>query len=858
MVCRYGAIASRVEFVKMNPLRVGLSHLERFCMDSLLTVQLASVAAELGIGASQVESVVCLADAGNTVPFITRYRKEQTGNLDEEQIRAVLARITALRQLAERAATILRLIESQGKLTPELKREIEAADSLKRLEDLYLPYRPKKQTRASAARELGLEPLAEAIWSAVADVVDLESTAAGYVDPSKELPTTAEVLQGAADILAERISEHADVRAISRRHAWKGGRLATAAVDAAAENAQAYRDYFNHSEPVGKIPPHRVLAFNRGESAGALRVKFEWDHAAVEAEIARFLHIEAHRFAWFLASCLADAVDRLIHPSLEREVRRELTERAEAQAVAVFARNLRNLLLSPPLAGRRVLAIDPGFRTGCKVVVLDEHGNLLATDLVYVTGSAEKQAATKARLAGLLQTHQANLIVIGNGTACRETEELVAAMIAELSPETQYVIANEAGASIYSTSTVAREEFPALDAIERGTISIGRRMQDPLSELVKIEPQHIGVGMYQHDVDEKTLKESLDQVIESCVNYVGVDLNTASSALLRYVSGLNQLTARRIVEWRAQHGSFRSRAQLLEVPGIGPTKYTQAAGFLKIRGGADPLDATWIHPESYPLARQVLLKLGIAEDAGIAAGALQADLRDRLAALDIAALAGELEAGLPTLRDIVDALARPGRDPRADLPGPVFKKDILKMSDLTPGMELRGTVLNVVDFGAFVDVGLKESGLVHVSQMSSQFIRSPHDVVSVGDVVTVWVLSIEAERKRVSLSMIKPGTPQVKSRRPEQKPSERAAQSIAPSAATGPAATTVAAADGAAAINGRPAATTPTPKQRSAAKQPQPARAERKAPPLSPGAQAGEEPLRTFGQLKQFWNKKSP
>ena len=827
-------------------------------MDSLLTVQLSSVAAELGIGAGQVENVVRLADEGNTVPFITRYRKEQTGNLDEVQIRLVLARITAQRQLAERAATILRLIESQGKLTPQLKQQIEAADSLKRLEDLYLPYKPKKQTRASAARERGLEPLADAIWNAVPELADLDSAATEYVDPAKELPTTTEVLQGATDILAERISEQADVRAIARRHAWKVGRLSSAAIDAAAESGQPYRDYFNHSEPVGKMPPHRVLAFNRGESAGALRVKFEWDQPAVQSEIGRFLKIETHRFAGLLTNCLADAVDRLVHPSLEREVRREMTERAEAQAVAVFARNLRNLLLSPPLAGRRVLAIDPGFRTGCKVVVLDENGNLLTTDLVYVTGSAEKQTATKTKLAGLLQTHQVNLIAIGNGTACRETEEMVAGMIAELAPETQYVIVNEAGASIYSTSTIAREEFPALDATERGTISIGRRMQDPLSELVKIEPQHIGVGMYQHDLDEKTLKESLDEVIESCVNYVGVELNTASSALLRHVSGLNQLTARRIVEWRAQHGSFRSREQLLDVPGIGQTKYTQAAGFLKIRDGADPLDATWIHPESYPLARQVLARLGAEVGTGKGAGALPADLRDRLAELDVEALAKELQAGLPTLRDIIDALARPGRDPRADLPGPIFKKDILKMSDLAPGMELRGTVLNVVDFGAFVDVGLKESGLVHVSQMSSQFITSTHDVVSVGDVVTVWVLSVDAERKRVSLGMIKPGTPQVRSRRPEQKPAATAAKPALAGAEPG----TAAARDGDGASR-KPAvpapATSPAAKQRPAAKPPQPARADRKpAPPLSAGAQAGEEPLRTFGQLKQFWNKKDP
>jgi uncharacterized protein len=832
-------------------------------MSSPLDVQLSSVAAELGIGAPQVESVVQLADEGNTVPFITRYRKERTGNLDEEQIRAVLARVTAWRQLAERAGTILRLIESQGKLTDELRRQIEEADSLKRLEDLYLPYKPRKQTRASAARERGLEPLADAIWNAAAELGDLEAAAASCVDPAKELPSVADVLVGAADILAERISEDAEVRAVARRLAWKGGRLKSAATETAGEKGQSYRDYFNHSEPVGKVPPHRVLAFNRGESDGALRVKFEWDQPAVESEIARRLRLENHRFADFLKRCLTDSVDRLIHPGLEREVRRELTERAEAQAVAVFARNLRNLLLAPPLTGRRVLAIDPGFRTGCKIIVLDENGNVLANDLIYVTGPAEKQAATRNRLAALLATHGVTLVAIGNGTACRETEELVAATIAELASDVQYLIVNEAGASIYSTSAIAREEFPDLDATVRGTISIGRRTQDPLSELVKIEPQHIGVGMYQHDVNLKTLRESLDQVIESCVNYVGVELNTASSALLRYVSGLNQLTARRIVEWRAQNGSFQNREQLLEVPGIGQATFTQAAGFLKIRDGNEPLDATWIHPESYPIARRLMAHLGRADESPDHAGPLTADLRDRLAMLDAEGLARELDTGVPTLKDMIDALARPGRDPRADLAGPIFKKDVLKMSDLTPGMELRGTVLNVVDFGAFVDVGLKESGLVHVSEMSAQYIRSPHDVVSVGDVVTVWVLAVDAERKRVSLSMIKPGTPlPARGRRSDRKP----VASPAPAAAAPVPAASVATA---VAVAETPASTTDeiaveaVPAERSAKtghppKRPHHQKKERKPPPLSTGALSGEEPLRSFGQLKQFWNKKGP
>jgi protein Tex len=810
-------------------------------MDSPPAVRFDSVAAELGIGAAQVESVVSLADDGNTVPFITRYRKERTGNLDEEQIRNVLARVAELRQLAERTATILRLIDAQGKLTPELRQAIERADSLKRLEDLYLPFKPRKQTRASAARERGLEPIADAIWNQSPELTDLETAAAALVDPAKELPGTAEVLAGAADILAERISENADIREIARKVTTRTGRLTAAATDPTAEKSLPFRDYFNYSEPVTKIPPHRVLAMNRGDNAGALRVKLEWDQAQAVAEIGRFLKLDQHRFGSFLQRCLEDGTDRLIHPSLEREVRRELTEKAEAQAVSVFARNLRNLILQPPLPGRRVLAIDPGFRTGCKVAVLDENGGLVVHDVIYATGSDEKRAAIKAKLASLLQTHNCPLVAIGNGTACRETEELVAETIAELAPEVQYVIVNEAGASIYSTSSVAREEFPDLDATVRGTVSIGRRLQDPLSELVKIEPQHIGVGMYQHDVNSKTLRESLDQVIESCVNYVGVDLNSASAPLLSYVSGLNQLTARRIVEWRKEHGSFQCRSQLLEVPGIGDAKFTQAAGFLKIRDGAEPLDNTWIHPESYPAARQVVAKLAAETGAANVALPLGSESREALARLPVEAVAAELQVGVPTLRDIVDSLARPGRDPRSELAGPIFRKDILKMSDLVEGMELRGTVLNVVDFGAFVDVGLKESGLVHVSRMATHFISSPHDKVSVGDVVTVWVLGVDIERKRVSLSMVPPGTPLPQ--RGRRAPSE--------SRPASPPAETTAASPPAAEVPNRPAAPAKPPPAKRPHRKP-----DRPAAPLSAAAIKVEEPLRGFDQLKEFWKKK--
>lgn len=721
-------------------------------------INLAVVARELGLSVSQVENVVALADEGNTVPFITRYRKERTGNLDEEQIRAVLERVDLRRQVADRAEAILKAIESQGKLTPALRSSIERADTMKLLEDLYLPYRPKKRTRASQARDRGLELLADTIWHQSVDLSNLLQGAAEFVDPAKEVPSAQDALQGAADILAERISEDVNVRTAARRTAWKIGRLRTAAVDESAEKAQPFRNYFDFEQPATKLPPHRILAMNRGEQEEALRVKFLWDESEPRSELARVLRLSNHKFGEFLFRCLDDALSRLIAPSLEREIRRELTEQAQAHAVQVFAKNMRSLLLQPPLAGQRVLAIDPGFRTGCKVVVLDETGKPLTTDVVNILGSAA-QSSARSRITELLREHQVKLIAIGNGTACRETEELVAQVIADNFPEARYLIVNEAGASTYSTSPIAREEFPDEDATVRGTISIGRRLQDPLSELVKIEPQHIGVGLYQHDVDEKQLVQSLNQVIESCVNHVGVDLNTASVALLKHVSGLNQSTARKIVEWRLENGKFSTRAQLKKVPGIGPATFTQAAGFLKIRAGEEPLDATWIHPESYPTARKLLSK-ALPDDPSIgkAKGAIPPTMRERLVGVEVTSLATEFGVGVPTLQDIVDSLCRPGRDPRGDLPGPLFRHGVLKVEDLQPGMELQGTVNNVVDFGAFVDIGVKESGLVHISQLSTGYVKSPHDVVSVGDVVTVWVVSVDLARSRIALTRIQPGS----------------------------------------------------------------------------------------------------
>lgn len=739
-------------------------------------MDLARVANELRLTVEQVRQTVLLLDDGNTVPFITRYRKERTGNLNEEQIRAIEERVQSLRQIAERAADILRLIDSQSKLTDALRAEIERADSLKRLEDLYLPFRPKRRSRATIARERGLEPLAESVWNRSLSQAALNDAASPYINPEFELPDAASVLAGVADILAERISDDADLRERCRTVARQTGRITSVGTKAADQSHPDFRDYFDYTEPVGKMPPHRILALNRGEEQKALRVAFVWDEALAQRAAAEHLRLEQHSCREFLTTCAHDALTRFIHPALEREVRRDLTEKAERHAITVFAQNLRQLLLQPPLRDQRILAIDPGFRTGCKLAALDEFGNVLAVDLMHIVGSADRRAEARAKLAAFLREHRCSVIAIGNGTACRETEELVGELIATDCPDSRYIVVNEAGASIYSTSSVAQQEFGELDATARGTISIGRRLQDPLSELVKIEPQHIGVGMYQHDLNAKQLKEALDHVVESCVNYVGVDLNTASHSLLTHVSGFNQKIARQVVEHRDRGGRFLNRKQLLDVPGVGPATFTQAAGFLKLDGD-EPLDNTWIHPESYEVARMLLARCELSPDM-LRPGADRSQLRERLTAVDVPQLAAELSVGVPTLTDIIEALLRPGRDPRADLPLPIFRKGVLSLDDIEVGMELQGTVINVVDFGAFVDVGLKDSALIHISQLGAHFVRSPHDVVAIGDVVTAWVLSVDRERKRVGLTRIPPDAPRRSARR-EAQPAERSVAATA-------------------------------------------------------------------------------
>ena len=1075
-------------------------------MDNPIQVDLGRIAQDLQIRRVQVESVVQLLDDGNTVPFITRYRKERTGNLNEVIIHEIQLRVQRLRELAERKETILKAIEAQGKMSPDLAAAIRAADNPKRLEDLYLPFKPKKRTKASDARERGLEPLAFRIWTRDETLVNLNASASEFINAEKGVNTVEKVLEGVGHILAEAISEMAMVRDAVRKVVWKTGKVVTTKSEMPEGQGLEYRDYFDYSEPIAQIPPHRVLAINRGDKEGPLKVRLEVSRPDVESVLYSQLPLEGHPHGDLFRAAAIDSLDRLILPSMEREVRRDLSEAAEKHAVEVFARNLGSLLLQPPIPKQVVMAIDPGFRTGCKIAILDPSGNLLDQTVIFPHAPQGHRSEAKVTIKDLVGKYEVGVVAIGNGTACRETEELIAEIIAEgtrfsqgegsptpeasepppvsaapspesvgageaaaasdtipaphqevghvetpaesppphvaaesepvdhhqpihsgenhlaptepaqpdptpvsqsqglsegealgngsggdshpqdeahssipteapvealppisgsapafdlfkalppisggapdsdpthggetpaseshsspeassttvmegdgdgpghahpaseltegaragehaptgdhlpvptethsvhvggepppapaatsesepesspiepaapsssaetadhlpspteatattaeesaavespseaaAHPETtppaagpqqgggrpprqgrsggqgkqdsrnrsqkprpplpppppqtppephpadalvahlSYVIVNEAGASVYSTSQAGRDELPEFDATLRSGVSIGRRLQDPLSELVKIEPQSIGVGLYQHDVNPKQLKETLESVISSCVNFVGVDLNTASVPLLRHVSGLNQLTARRIVNFRKEKGPFARRSQLSEVEGIGPATFTQAAGFLKLTDGDNPLDRTWIHPESYPAAIKLLEKFGHTPEI-VQDKVRLPELRTQLSQAEVPALAAELEIGEFTLRDIIEALSRPERDPRDDLPKPIFKKGVLKLEDLTAGMELKGTVLNVVDFGAFVDIGLKDSGLVHISQLANRYIKSPHDVVSVGDVVTVWVMGVNQERKRVSLTMVKPGT----------------------------------------------------------------------------------------------------
>jgi protein Tex len=835
-------------------------------MAPVIVTEYARLARELAIDSDAIARTVGLLDAGNTVPFITRYRRDHTGGLDEQQIGRIRECITKLRQLEDRKQTILRSIESQNKLTDDLRREIEQADSVKRLEDLYLPYRPKKQSLATRAREQGLGPLAAEIFAGDKACENLDARAADFINVDKGVTDAALALLGAGHILAEEFSERADLRQRARKIYRKSGRLFSTKIEDNEKKNRVFRDYLDFREAVHHIPPHRVLAINRGERANVLRVKIESDEGAIEWQAVELLVPPEHPHKDFLTGCVKDALSRLVLPSLERETRRDLTEKAETHAVEVFAQNLRHLLLQPPLTGRRVLAIDPGFKNGCKLAVLDEFGALLDHALIHVVGSEEQLAADRAKLVELIRQNRLSVVAIGNGTACRQTEQLIAEILGnELTGEdVHYVMVNEAGASVYSTSEIGREEFPQCDAIERSAISIGRRLQDPLSELVKIDPASIGVGLYQHDTRPKHLKDSLDDVVQSCVSFVGVELNSASGALLRYVSGMNQLTARRVYEHRHQHGPFTSRQQLLDVNGFGEATFVQAAGFLKIERGANPLDATWIHPENYAAAERLLAKLAV-EPATLAEAGTADRISQLVAPLDRQQLADELGIGRLTVDDMIEALCKPGRDPRSDLPPPIFRKDVVKFEDLAVGMELRGTVLNVVDFGAFVDVGLSDSGLVHVSQLSTGFVRNPHEVIAVGDQVGVWVASIDKDRRRVALTMIPPGTekerPPKRERPPRRPPPKVAAAAV--STGDQPAA---AQPEQRQRRDQRPAAPRRRddrpqrrddrdrrPPQRSGAFE---KRAAKKLVPITKEMEEGKEAMRTFGDLLQFHRKK--
>ncbi len=1074
----------------------GVRLIRRTTMTDTVTIDLRQAARGLNIPLKQVEAVVELLDEGNTVPFITRYRKDRTGGLDEEQVRDIQDRLTKTRLLAERKQTILRSIEAQGKLNEKLSKQILGATTTKRLEDLYLPYKPKKQTLATQARERGLDQFAQEIMDAAEACANLDARAADYANPDKQVPTPAEALLGAGHIIAERFGEQAEIRQklreimqrtgviISSRATVESkvgekqdkpaaetitsiataptteGRSVTAVPDlvaagdavaqfdassadanyipaeSAAETAiaptgpvhaidsadveasavepaphvacespaddsasadettnsvsvtpsaevisstlavddsaslavhgaetvasasdeitaaqvrsadvamssadttapapgptaaqrkqlerqkakaaqqakreqqkkkleekriKAYSDYFEYREEIRKMPPHRVLALNRGEKSKVLRVKLEYDlQAMIEAAETTLVPAE-HPHAEYLKNCARSALTRLILPSLEREARRELTDRAELHAVVVFAKNLRNLLLQPPVHDRRVLAIDPGYKSGCKLAALDQFGNLLEHGVVFLIGKPERREEAKQKVVELINKYQLTAVAIGNGTACREAEKFVAEIFEnELKDQNiAYVIVNEAGASVYSTSRTGREEFPEYDATTRGGISIGRRLLDPLSELVKIDPDSIGVGLYQHDVKAKHLRTSLDETVASCVNYVGVDVNMASPDLLRYVSGLNQLTARRLYDYRREHGPFRNREQLRQVPGIGDSSFVQAAGFLKISKGDNPLDSSWIHPESYDVALKLLERLGFQPE-DLSDKAKTAEIAEKASSVNLDETAAQLGVGSLTLKDILEQLSRPGRDPREDLPQPVFKHGILKLEDLTAGMELTGTVLNVVDFGCFVDIGMHDSGLVHVSHLADRYIRDPHEVVAVGDIVKVWVISVDKERRRVSLTMIQPGSE--KPRQPRHTPRPGAHADGQPGAEQGAATT-----DGASQERGprppRPQGQRP-PRQDGRAPQGQrpprpegerrgseggrprdgerrrdgrgPNRRDQRPPrqhgpiefkakpapktPISEKMKEGKEPLRTFGDLMQFYTLKN-
>ncbi|WP_265423170.1 Tex family protein [Bacillus velezensis] len=709
------------------------------------------IAEETALSQKHVESVIRLLEDGNTVPFIARYRKEQTGSMDEVQIQAISERWQYIQNLTQRKEEVIRLISEQDKLTDGLKQKIEQAVKLQEVEDLYRPFKQKRKTKATVAKSKGLEPLADYILSLPKEN-RLHDVADQYISAEKEVASREEAIEGAKHIIAEQISDDPHFRKWIRQETYKKGILTSAADKSAADDEKnVYEMYYEYEEPIQKVVPHRVLAMNRGEKEGILKIAIEPPADQIKAYLEK--QIIKHRetpVKETLKEAIEDSYKRLIQPAIERDIRKELSEKADAQAIHIFAENLRKLLLQPPMKGKVVLGVDPAFRTGCKLAVVDETGKVLKIDVIYPHAPVKKTAEARKKIKELLDRYEVEVVAIGNGTASRETEQFVVDVLKETERDIYYVIVNEAGASVYSASEIAREEFPDFQVEERSAVSIARRLQDPLAELVKIDPKSVGVGQYQHDVSQKHLNESLRFVVETVVNQVGVNVNTASAALLQYVAGLSKTVAGNIVKKREELGKFTNRKELKDIPRLGAKTYEQCIGFLRVPGGREPLDRTGIHPESYKETKALLKKLQLtADQIG------SADVKEKISALPLSETAEELGIGEITLADICGQLTRPERDPRDEVPKPLLKKDVLQLEDLKEGMELQGTVRNVVDFGAFVDIGVKQDGLVHISKLSNQFVKHPLDVVSVGDIVTVWVEGVDVQKGRVSLSMVK-------------------------------------------------------------------------------------------------------
>ncbi|MCI8699766.1 MAG: RNA-binding transcriptional accessory protein [Clostridia bacterium] len=714
-------------------------------MDKLIN----QIAEELSIKYSQAENTIKLIDEGNTIPFIARYRKEVTGGLSDEILRNFNDRLMYLRNLEERKAEVVKSIDEQGKLTDELLQEIAICKTLAEVEDIYRPYKQKKKTRATVAKAKGLEPLANIILEQT-ETKDINKIAEEFVSEEKEVLSANDAIAGALDIIAEQISDEPKFRKYIKKICYRYGTLVTSATK--PDEKSNYEMYYDYKEVVSKIPSHRILAINRGETEEFLKVKIEKDENKIIFYIERDIIKGTNQFTEMLKATILDSFKRLIEPSIDREIRSDLTEKAEEQAIKVFGQNAKQLLLGAPIKGKTVMGFDPAYRTGCKIAVIDDTGKVLDTETVYPTAPQNDVVGSKSKLLALIEKDKIDMIAIGNGTASRESEMFVADMLKDTKRDVHYVIVSEAGASVYSASKLATEEYPDINVSIRGAISIARRLQDPLAELVKIDPKAIGVGQYQHDVNQKRLADSLTGVVEDSVNKVGVDVNTATASLLSYVSGINNTIAKNIVKYRDENGKFKNRKDLLKVTKLGKVAFEQCAGFIRIFGGDNPLDLTAVHPESYSQTEKLLSLLGFSAN-DLTDKQKLADLRKKLESINVAQTAKELDIGEMTLQDIISELSKPGRDPREDMPKPVFRNDVLKFEDLQEGMILTGTVRNVIDFGAFVDIGVKHDGLVHISEMSDSFIKSPSQVVSVGDVVKVKVIKIDFDRQKVGLSM---------------------------------------------------------------------------------------------------------